>query len=161
MTNMSFVSLLENPLKTILCEGTITFTNTNNVINRAQLETRLSLDYMNVLIGVWNVAVKDIYLVAQNRERVRLILNVGTNFLEGLRQNSYNLSEHCFPPLQRVSYDYSKEQLISFSPILWFTATGKSQNFHLIFEVWPKDNLPLNSTVTFSVTATILFQRRQ
>lgn len=161
---MSFSYILENPIKAVLCEGTITLSKKDGQMVKPsdKFRTRISLEYMDIRTGVWNVALKDIHFVRTTAPvRVNFIFNIATNFVEGKKLNLNNLVEHYYPPIQRVLYSYSSANFLSCQPLIWFVVTSKSQDFDLIFDVWPDSEFPDNTESKFQVTATVLFQRRQ
>ena len=161
---MSEVLLLNNPLKTVLIEGVLTINKSGNNLNfLSTLEVRLSLDYLDIRIGTWNVALKDITVLASKKpqKQIRQFLNVSINVVDGKKMNSNHSVQNFNPPIQRIEYNSSLEKLTTFQEILWYTINCPTTLLELNFEFWPalKAEDIGDEKIQLNVNATLLFHR--
>ena len=161
---MSEVLVINNPLKTVLVEGVLTIKKSGRSLNfNLTLEVRLSLDYLDIRIGTWNVALKDITVLSRTKllKQFRQFLNISINIVDGKKLNSNHCVENFHPPIQRIEYNSISEKLINFHEILWYTINCPTTLLELYFEFWPqvKPEEITDAEINLDVNATLLFHR--
>lgn len=132
---MYTVKIVNNPLKTVLLSGKLTDQNSS-------LICRLCHDYIDIRIGNWNIAIRDISYSALNIPADFLqFVNVTTNLVTG-KQIDLNQSIQMFePPLQRFEITGGIKKLITFREH-WFSVNAQTDLLELNFQFWPLPQLP-------------------
>lgn len=162
---MSEVLLLNNPLKTVLIEGVLTINKSRTAVLsiKSTLEVRLALDYLDIRIGTWSVALKDVIILSSKKPKrlLRQFLNVSINIVDGKKLNSNHCVQNFNPPIQRIEYNSSSEKFTTFHEILWYTINCPTTLLEIYFEFWPelKPEDIEDEKLELKVFATLLFRR--
>jgi hypothetical protein len=160
---MNQVSIVSNPLKTVLVEGSFKISRNSKSV-KFTLKTRLALDYLDVRIGTWIVALKDILVVRKTRNSTNLkqSVNVSINLVDGKCICKEGGVQNCYPPIQRfeINFNVNAEKLTTFNELLWFTVNCPTTMVDLYFDFWP-EFVSTADYGDFEVTATLLFRRIQ
>jgi hypothetical protein len=167
------VSILNNPTKVLMVSGKFMIEkseNENGFLNSSVVNCPISVEYMDIRKGTWNVCLKDILISKQinfpEAEVIKEYLIVSTNIVDGKRLNNHKGLEIFNPPFERILYESDKANYKAFSKPTWLTVSCPSTHFDLKFNFWPEfkpsDHFFSNiSQLTANVTATMLFQRLQ
>lgn len=147
------VKIVNNPLKLVLLNGKLTEKNST-------LRCQLCQDYIDIRIGNWNVAIRDISFSASKLPSAVEFINVSTNLVTG-KQMDTNQSLRLFdPPLERfeISTRYPKK-LITFQEH-WFSVNAQTDLVELDFQFWPSLQLP-QGPYDIDVNVSLLLYRFQ
>ncbi len=168
------VSIVNNPIKVVLISGTFNLKPSNNDLGFSKsvsLETRISLDYLDIRNGTWNVCLRDIcFQSATSKDQTKLnhyfsgetenqIFTLSTNLVDGKFINKNNSLQLFYPPLERFPFSLG---LKTFKHPCWLTITSATPLVELyidFFPIWRKKAAVPD--ITCNVTVTLLFQRLQ
>jgi hypothetical protein len=130
------------------------------------IKQQLCLDYLDIRVGNWAVAIKDIQLEKSIESKIPQTLfpvqsyNITCNLVDGKRLNDWGAVEHFLPPIQRIRYNVLERKLTHFPELCWFLLTSKSSFLELNLEPWPITSVyPLFDSLEVDVSATLLFKR--
>ena len=157
------ISLVSNPVKVVLFTGTFQLTASTNQLGYSvicNVKNQISLDYLDIRVGLWNVCLKDIFFEnAKTADTQDLICTVSTNLVDGLFYNENQVAQHFNPPLIRFRLS---SKLQSFSRPNWLTINVPTPNIDLHINLFPKLKKGAEfQALNCPVTATLLFQSQQ
>lgn len=148
-------AVLPNPLKVVLVSGTLKIDGSRGD-KKFNLSTRLSLDYLDIRTGAWNVCLKNIWFSPKTQLMEDHICTISTNIVDGNFINRFNCVEVFYPPLESFIL---KPNLISFANPTWLQINSASSVVDLNIDFFPKLKPGVVVDQDTEVSATLLFQR--
>lgn len=123
-----------NPLKIIQVSGTL------NISGNTRFDSRINVQYCDVLAGIWEICLTDITVIRNKNlppsDELRFF-EISTNFVQGefLFENS-----RLEVPMQRLTIGNDKNTLVNFSSLKWFQVNSPGVNFQVNLNPYTKAN---------------------